>query len=73
MLLRVAPHGPGAAVDAAWFVSAARSLLAGDGFVTFGGVHVSQGPFFPLALAGIGLLGPDPLDAAGWLNAAAFG
>ena len=73
VLLRVTAHGPGAGVDSAWFVSAARSLLQGDGFLAHLGAYDGKGPFFPLALAGIGLLGPDPLDAAGWLNAAAFG
>ena len=73
VLLRVTAHGPGAGVDSAWFVSTARSLLQGDGFLAHLGAYDGKGPFFPLALAGIGLLGPDPLDAAGWLNAAAFG
>ena len=72
VLLRVAPHGPGAGADAAWSILVARTLLAGDGFVAYS-VQANQGPFFPLALAGVGLFGPDPLDAAGWLNAAAFG
>ena len=73
VLLRVTAHGPGAGVDSAWFVSTARSLPQGDGFLAHLGAYDGKGPFFPLALAGVGLLGPDPLDAAGWLNAAAFG
>ena len=75
VLLRVAVWGPGAAADGAGFVSAARNLLAGHGLVSYTGAPLFRDvmPGFPLTLALIGLFGPDPLDAAGYLHAAAFG
>ena len=77
VLLRVAtPYGPGTAIESALFVAAARNLLAGNGLVTInGGEWIRDAmPGFPAALAFAGrLTGLDPLDAAGYLNAAAFG
>ena len=75
VLLRVAVWGPGAAADGAGFVSAARNLLAGHGLVSYTGAPLFRDamPGFSLALSLIGLFGPDPLDAVGYLHAAAFG
>ena len=75
VLLRTAPWGPEVWDDATGFVAAARNLLAGDGFVMhFGDPYYRDDmPGFPLTLAFAGLFGPDPLDAARWLHAAAFG
>ena len=75
VLLRVAVWGPGAAADSAGFVSAARNVLAGHGLVLYTGAPLFRDamPGLPLALAFAGLFGPDPLDAAGYLHAAAFG
>ena len=75
VLLRVAVWGPGAAADSAGFVSAARNVLAGHGLVLYTGAPLFREamPGFPLALAFAGLFGPDPLDAAGYIHAAAFG
>ena len=74
VLLRTAPYGPGAGWDSSRFVAAARNLAAGDGFTEAGGqAYGGLAPLFPLALAAIGLFGPDPLDAAAYVNAAAFG
>ena len=75
VLLRTAPWGPEVDNDATGFVAAARNLLAGDGFVLHhGGPYYPEAmPGFPLTLAFAGLFGPDPLDAARWLHAAAFG
>ena len=75
VLLRTAPYGPGAGWDSAGFVSTAHNLLAGGGFTMFDGSPYFRDavPGFPLALALAGLFGPDPYDAAGYINAAAFG
>ena len=75
VLLRTTPYGVVLGVDAAKYVSTAHSLLAGDGFVMhYGDPYYREGmPGLPLALALIGLFGPDPLDAVGYLHAAAFG
>ena len=60
--------------DAAIFVSAAQNLLDGAGFVDYRGFpYTGAAPLLPLALAFLGLFGLDPVDAAGWLHAAAFG
>ncbi len=55
--------------DTYYYIYPARDLLAGKGF------HPSYifAPLFPLALAGLGLLGLDALEAARWLNALLFG
>ena len=75
VLLRTAAYGPDVGADAAGFVATARNLLAGDGFVMHYGApyHREAPPGLPLALAFAGLFGPDPLDAARYLHAAAFG
>ena len=74
VLLRQTTFGPGLTSDSALYVSAARSLLDGDGLVTFlGAPYREAGPLFPLALAAAAGFGADPVTAAGLLNAAAFG
>ena len=75
VLLRTATYGADVGGDAAGFVSTAHSLLAGGGFVMhYGDPYYREAPpGLPLALAFAGLFGPDPLDAVGYLHAAAFG
>ena len=74
VLLRQTTFGPGLTSDSALYVSAARSLLGGDGLVTFlGAPYREAGPLFPLVLAASAGFGFDPVTAAGFLNAAAFG
>ena len=74
VLLRETTYGPGLTFDSALYVSAARSLLGGDGLVTFlGAPYREAGPLFPAVLAVAAGFGADPVAAAGFLNAAAFG
>ena len=74
VLLRQTTFGPGLTSDSALYVSAARSLVGGDGLVTFlGAPYRETGPLFPLVLAAAAGFGADPVTAAGFLNAAAFG
>ena len=74
ILLRGAHYGVGLSWDSASYVSAARSLLAGDGFLEWNGArYQGGGPLFPLLLAAAGLFGIDVIAAAGYVNAAAFG
>ena len=74
VLLRGYSWGPAIGADALHFLEVARNLLAGNGFINFGGrLHKSQSPLFPLAIAFAGLLGADLAAAAGCINAAAFG
>ena len=47
VLLRTAPYGPNAGADSAGFISTARNLLAGNGFVMHYGVDFT--PVAPLA------------------------
>ncbi len=74
ILLRETNYGVGLDGDSALYISTARNLLEGNGFVTYsGGVYGNAPPLFPLVLAFAGLLGMDVIVAAGYLNAIAFG
>ena len=74
ILLRHANYGVGLDRDAVLYVAAARNLVAGDGLLTWDGApYPSAAPLYPLLLAAAGFLGFDVIDAAGYLNAAAFG
>ena len=77
VLARQVAYGVGVAWDSIVYLSAARSLLAGDGFVHViegvDGIYASWPPLYPMLLAASGLLGFDPWDVAGPLNAVIFG
>ena len=74
VLLRGIPYGTGVNGDGVIFMSTARNLLAGNGFVKWdGSPFVERAPMFPMLLAFIGIFGPDPLDVAGYVNATLFG
>jgi len=60
--------------DSAYYISAARNLLAGRGLMCFDGAPlVAWPPLFPMLLAGLGRLGIEPVAGARFLNASAFG
>ena len=74
ILLRHANYGVGLDRDAALYVAAARNLVAGNGLLAWDGTpYQGAGPLYPLLLAAAGFLGFDVIDAAGSVNAAAFG
>ena len=74
VLAREATYGVGLHFDSAWYLTTARNLLEGDGFVQAGGVRYENWPpLYPLLLAAATLGAFDPYEAAGPLNAAAFG
>ena len=74
VLLREAAWGPGLVLDSTWYLSTARNLAEGHGFVRWNGnPYEGAAPLYPLALAAPGLLGAHPAAAAGYVNAAAFG
>ena len=74
VLARQVPYGVGLHWDSIVYVSVARNLLAGDGFLKYDGYsYVSQPPLYPLLLAVTSLDVLDPHDVAGPLNAALFG
>lgn len=67
-------YGIGLSPDSANYVSAARSLLAGEGYrYVDGGIYTHWPPLFPTLLAIPGLVGIGPMVAARWVNALAFG
>jgi len=73
-LVSTSRYGAGISPDSTAYISAARSLLAGHGYVCHdGSLYTGWPPLFPTLLAGIGLTGVDPAVGARFLNAFAFG
>ncbi len=68
VLLRDSFYGVSLGNDSFLYIKAAQYLLEQNAF-TF---H-DYPPLFPLTLAAVGRLGPDVIDAAAYVNAAAFG
>ena len=74
VLVRQINYGVGLNRDASMYVSVARNLVEGNGFVNWNGeAYVDVPPGFPLTLALLGVFGIDVFAAAGWINAVAFG
>lgn len=73
VLARQVHFGPGLTPDSSTYVSVARSLVDGEGFVAFHGDLTLFPPLFPIVLAIVGVFGVDALAAAAWVNAGAFG
>ena len=67
-------YGAGLSPDSVGYISAARSLLSGDGYTRYhGDVLVHWPPLFPTLLAVLGLAGIEPLVGARIINILAFG
>lgn len=74
VLYATARFGPGASADSATYLSVARSLAHGDGFVRFDGHgYHSWPPLYPLLLAPLIALGLDAPDAARAIGAICAG
>ncbi|MGD9895351.1 MAG: hypothetical protein AB7R89_05000 [Dehalococcoidia bacterium] len=74
VLTITARHGPGVTPDSVSYLSAARSLLAGEGFRgPDGEAYVAFPPLFPALIATTSLGMFDPVDAATALVAVSFG
>jgi len=73
VLLRQTEFGPGLSPDSVAYISLARNLVRGEGFVTFDGQSTYWPPLFPLVLAATGALHDDMIAAAAVVNAVAFG
>ncbi len=74
VLLRGATYGPAFSYDSVVYISTARNILAGEGFVDFvGSDYVRRPPLYPLLLIVASLFVFDPSDIAGPVNAAVFG
>ena len=72
-LLRESAYGPGLGLDSISYLSVVRNLTTGNGFTIWNGHAYYSSPLFPFVLAFAGLFGLDGVDAAGYVNAAAFG
>lgn len=60
--------------DSVGYISAARSIINGDGFKIYdGSYYVIWPPLFPFLLAALGVFCLDPADVARYLNAGIFG
>lgn len=74
VLLATHRYGTGTIGDTDHYMATARNLLAGKGYVSYDGAPYMQWPpLWPTLLAALGLARVDPLTAARWLNALAFG
>ena len=75
ILLRGSNYGAAVIIDSRLYLSVAGNLLEGNGFAEWpqGSFYRDGAPIFPLALAGVGLFGVEIIDAALFVNAAAFG
>ena len=75
ILARQVNYGVSINLDSIHFITVARNLRAGEGFVeqAIKTAYVLWAPLYPLLLAGASLFIFDPLDVAGPLNAAIFG
>ena len=70
VLVRGSTYGVGVTPDSVTYISTARSLLQGNGFIDWdGSSYTIFPPLFPLLLALTGIFGPDPADTAGYVNA----
>ena len=74
VLLRQVTYGVSLSSDGLIYISVARNLLIGEGFLDWSGAHhVSWGPLWPALLAFFSLPGFDPHDVARFVNSGAFG
>ena len=75
LLVRMSEYGVVISWDAVHYISVARSLLEGNGFVAANGSDMAAwAPFWPVLLAAAGALASaDPREVAGPLNAVLLG
>jgi len=75
VVLLTSRYGAGLTPDSAAYISAARNLAEGNGFLTYNGLHlVVQPPLYSIILAAIKkIIAVDPQISAGYVNAVLFG
>lgn len=74
IILREINYGVTLTEDSPMFISVARNLVEGEGFIDlYRSVHDSTPPLFPLVIAALGMVGMDVVMAAAYVNAVAFG
>ena len=70
VLVRGSTYGVGVSPDSVTYISTARNLLTGNGFIDWANnIYILYPPLFPLLLALTGTFGTDPADTAGYVNA----
>jgi len=73
-LFSTSVYGAGLSPDSVTYIFAANRLLSGDDYMNVGGTsYALWAPLFPALLAGLGLLGIEPLDGVRFFNAVIFG
>ena len=66
ILVRTSTYGAMLGNDAFNYLSAAESLVVGEGLLSPGGGRIAVfAPFFPMAMAFLSLFGIEPVDGAG--------
>ena len=74
ILVRTSTYGAALGNDAFNYMSAAESLVVGEGLLSPGGGQIAIfAPFFPMAMAFLSLFGIEPVDGGRFLNATTFG
>ena len=74
ILTGTSKYGVGLSPDSIHYIFAARSILSDHSILAFGGSPlVSWPPLYPASLAGLGVLGIEPLTGARYFNAVVFG
>ncbi|MHB8854676.1 MAG: ArnT family glycosyltransferase [Ignavibacteriaceae bacterium] len=75
IIILISLYGVGVSPDSVYYISVARHIADGTGFVGYDGYYfVLQPPLYPLLLAAIiKIFSIDPLISAGYLNAILFG
>ena len=74
ILVRTSTYGAMLNNDAFNYLSAAESLVVGEGLLAPSGGRIAVfAPFFPMAMAFLSLFGIEPVDGGRFLNATAFG
>ena len=74
ILLGTSRYGVGLSPDSATYIAAARSLLAGRGYLNYTGNTIFEyPPLYPTLLALGSLVYPDPISVARYVNALSFG
>lgn len=67
-------YGVGISPDSVAYISSAKSLLSGSGYLLYDGhPYIQWPPLFPAMLAALGLVGIQPIDGARYVNAIIFG
>jgi len=74
ILLLTFSHNTGISPDSVAYISVARNISEGNGFITYDGdYYVLQPPLYPLLLASVyQMFSIDPVVSAGYINSIFF-